>query len=256
MRGHDAQIITATPGPAKDNGTAVHRLPVSRIPRWHTVWNWRALRILQQRLLHGRFDVVHGHSLYSPLPWRPRPRRRLGRHPQGESRREGVGQGTIDQGRTGAIREATHPRPVDAPVAVHRDRPTAESTCPTGTAPCRSFLWGSRLEWHAPGGLCKGTVVHDGRLTVRSSRPLRTREVNRPHGAVRDHGLSFAKTPSGNAALRVRLGGLVARGTARCRSRKRSRHAGFAPGVRPLGTEASGEQRPIHRAGTSPHNVG
>ena len=51
--------------------------------------------------------------------------------------------------------------------------------------------------------------------------------------------LSFATTPSGNAGLRVRLGGLVARGTARCGSRKRSRHAGFAPCVRPLRTEAS-----------------
>ena len=64
-----------------------------------------------------------------------------------------------------------------------------------------------------------------------------------------DEDLSFAKTPSGNAGLRVRLGGLAARGTARCGSRKGSRHAGFAPCVRPLRTEASVEQRPIHRAG-------
>ena len=44
-----------------------------------------------------------------------------------------------------------------------------------------------------------------------------------------DEDLSFAKTPSGNAGLRVRLGGLAARGTARCGSRKGSRHAGFRP---------------------------
>ena len=68
--------------------------------------------------------------------------------------------------------------------------------------------------------------------------------------------LSFAKTPSGNAGRRVRLGGLAARGTERCGSRKGSRHAGFAPCVRPLRTEAGVEQRPIHRAAASPHNVG
>ena len=68
VRGHDAQIITATPGPAEEGGgPPVHRLPVSRVPRWHTVWNWRALRMLQRLLIRERFDVVHGHSLYSPL---------------------------------------------------------------------------------------------------------------------------------------------------------------------------------------------
>jgi glycosyltransferase involved in cell wall biosynthesis len=68
VRGHDAQIITATPGPAEKGGwPTVHRLPVSRVPRWHTVWNWRALRMLQHLLIRERFDVVHGHSLYSPL---------------------------------------------------------------------------------------------------------------------------------------------------------------------------------------------
>jgi glycosyltransferase involved in cell wall biosynthesis len=68
VRGHDAQIITATPGPAEEGGgPVVHRLPVSRVPRWHTVWNWRALHLLQRLLIRERFDVVHGHSLYSPL---------------------------------------------------------------------------------------------------------------------------------------------------------------------------------------------
>ena len=64
--------------------------------------------------------------------------------------------------------------------------------------------------------------------------------------------LSFATTPSGNAGLGVRLGGgLAARGTERCGSQTGSRHAGFAPCVRPLRTEASVEQRPIHHAGAS-----
>ena len=63
--------------------------------------------------------------------------------------------------------------------------------------------------------------------------------------------LSFAKTPSGHEGRRVRLGGLVARKPERiapCRLRSRREN--------PVRTEARVEQRPLHRAAASPHNVG
>jgi glycosyltransferase involved in cell wall biosynthesis len=89
-RGHDVEIITATPGAPVVEGVSVHRLDIgpvlSRIfangqpsPRsqpleiWSLVKHWRAswdrwlVGPLERLIGDGRFDVVHGHSAFSPL---------------------------------------------------------------------------------------------------------------------------------------------------------------------------------------------
>jgi glycosyltransferase involved in cell wall biosynthesis len=66
-RGHEVCIITATPGVASDGDVRIERLPVPLLPRWRTIGGPRALAPLARVLADGRFDVVHGHSVYSPL---------------------------------------------------------------------------------------------------------------------------------------------------------------------------------------------
>jgi glycosyltransferase involved in cell wall biosynthesis len=65
--GHEPQIVTATPGPAQLDGVPVHRLPQSRLPGWDVIWEPSTLEHVRRILLGERFDLVHGHSLYSPL---------------------------------------------------------------------------------------------------------------------------------------------------------------------------------------------
>ena len=63
-RGHEAHVITATPGPAQRH---VHRLGVPLVPGWRVVRSRRALDALHALLAREGYDVVHAHSLYSPL---------------------------------------------------------------------------------------------------------------------------------------------------------------------------------------------
>jgi glycosyltransferase involved in cell wall biosynthesis len=63
-RGHEAHVITATPGPQERH---VHRLGVPLVPGWRVVRSRRALDALHGLLAQQGYDVVHAHSLYSPL---------------------------------------------------------------------------------------------------------------------------------------------------------------------------------------------
>ena len=63
-RGHEAHVITATPGPPQRH---VHRLGVPLVPGWRVVRSRRALDALHALLAREAYDVVHAHSLYSPL---------------------------------------------------------------------------------------------------------------------------------------------------------------------------------------------
>jgi glycosyltransferase involved in cell wall biosynthesis len=63
-RGHEAHVITATPGPAQRH---VHRLGVPLVPGWNVVRSRRALDALHALFAREAYDVVHAHSLYSPL---------------------------------------------------------------------------------------------------------------------------------------------------------------------------------------------
>jgi glycogen synthase len=68
-RGHEPHVITATPGIAQPpyRGVVVHRLGVPLVPGWQVVRNRRALDALHALFARESFDVVHAHSLYSPL---------------------------------------------------------------------------------------------------------------------------------------------------------------------------------------------
>ena len=59
--------MTATPGPSREGGTRVHRLQLPLLPGWKTVRDRRALEMLERLFAREKYDVVHGHSLYSPL---------------------------------------------------------------------------------------------------------------------------------------------------------------------------------------------
>jgi len=66
-RGHDVRVITATPGLPLVDGMWVSRLETRLLPRWGTVFRREALHALEEVLTDGNFDIVHGHSLWSPL---------------------------------------------------------------------------------------------------------------------------------------------------------------------------------------------
>jgi glycosyltransferase involved in cell wall biosynthesis len=66
--GHEPEVITATQGPPRVDGIPVHRLALRLLPGWDVAFTpSAALAQLRERLSRGRFDLVHGHSLYSPL---------------------------------------------------------------------------------------------------------------------------------------------------------------------------------------------
>lgn len=66
-RGHAVHVLTSTGGPAELDGVRVHRLDVQRIPRWNVVLDPRTVRHVRALCERERFDLVHGHSLQSPL---------------------------------------------------------------------------------------------------------------------------------------------------------------------------------------------
>jgi glycosyltransferase involved in cell wall biosynthesis len=63
-RGHEPHVITATPGPSARH---VHRLGVPLVPGWRVVRSRRALDALHALFAREAYDVIHAHSLYSPL---------------------------------------------------------------------------------------------------------------------------------------------------------------------------------------------
>src|SRR4051812_32997529 len=63
-RGHDVHVITATAGAAEGD---VHRLGVPLVPGWRVVRSRRALDAMHALFAREGYDVVHAHSLYSPL---------------------------------------------------------------------------------------------------------------------------------------------------------------------------------------------
>jgi glycosyltransferase involved in cell wall biosynthesis len=67
-RGHEPHVITATRGEAAlGAGVPVHRLDVPLLPGWDVIRDRSTLPVLERLLRRHRFDVVHGHSWYSPL---------------------------------------------------------------------------------------------------------------------------------------------------------------------------------------------
>lgn len=66
-RGHSVEGITSAPGPDRVEGIPVHRLNIRRIPLVDITYEHKALPLLEEKFLAGKFDVIHCHGLYSPL---------------------------------------------------------------------------------------------------------------------------------------------------------------------------------------------
>lgn len=66
-RGHQAHIICATPGRAEVDGIQVHRLDVPLLPMFKTIRSSAALPALEELLRRENFDIVHAHTVLSPL---------------------------------------------------------------------------------------------------------------------------------------------------------------------------------------------
>lgn len=66
-RGHEAHVITATPGPRELDGITVHRLDVPLMPGLDTIRSKRALRPLEALFAREQYDIVHAHTALSPL---------------------------------------------------------------------------------------------------------------------------------------------------------------------------------------------
>ncbi len=65
--GHEPHILTATSGLSDVGGIPVHRLPVPLVPNLGITFRPSDLVLLESLLRRERFDILHGHSLYSPL---------------------------------------------------------------------------------------------------------------------------------------------------------------------------------------------
>jgi glycosyltransferase involved in cell wall biosynthesis len=66
-RGHEAHVITATPGPQELDGIKVHRLDVPLMPGLDTIRSKKALRPLEALLRREQYDIIHSHTALSPL---------------------------------------------------------------------------------------------------------------------------------------------------------------------------------------------
>ncbi|HEY1586318.1 MAG TPA: glycosyltransferase, partial [Polyangia bacterium] len=66
-RGHEAHVITATPGENERDGIIVHRLGVPLMPGLDTIRSRKALRPLEALFVREQYDIVHAHSALSPL---------------------------------------------------------------------------------------------------------------------------------------------------------------------------------------------
>ena len=68
--GHTVEIVTATPGPARVPqlpGVPIHVLDCPLLPRYATVFRPREARALEALFRTRGYDLVHAHSIYSPL---------------------------------------------------------------------------------------------------------------------------------------------------------------------------------------------
>lgn len=69
-QGHDAHIITPFPGPRRQDGIQIHRIPSKQIPKLSLMINPLAFRSLERVLKKGKFDVLHAHSgVVSPFAY-------------------------------------------------------------------------------------------------------------------------------------------------------------------------------------------
>lgn len=69
-QGHDAHIITPFPGPRRQEGIQIHRIPSKQIPKVSLMMNPLAFRALERVLKKGKFDVLHAHSgVVSPFAY-------------------------------------------------------------------------------------------------------------------------------------------------------------------------------------------
>jgi glycosyltransferase involved in cell wall biosynthesis len=66
-RGHEAHVITATPGPDELDGIKVHRLDVPLMPGLATIRSKKALRPLEALFAREQYDIIHAHTALSPL---------------------------------------------------------------------------------------------------------------------------------------------------------------------------------------------
>lgn len=70
QHGHDAHIITPFPGPRRQEGIQIHRIPSKQIPKLGLMANPLAFRALERVLQKGKFDVLHAHSgVVSPFAY-------------------------------------------------------------------------------------------------------------------------------------------------------------------------------------------
>jgi glycosyltransferase involved in cell wall biosynthesis len=66
-RGHEAHVITATPGERELDGVKVHRLDVPLMPGLDTIRSKKALVPLEKLLVREQYDIIHCHTALSPL---------------------------------------------------------------------------------------------------------------------------------------------------------------------------------------------
>lgn len=66
-RGHEAHVITATPGPDELDGVKVHRLDVPLMPGLDTIRSRKALVPLEALFRREQYDIIHAHTALSPL---------------------------------------------------------------------------------------------------------------------------------------------------------------------------------------------
>lgn len=72
QRGHEAHIICSTRGPSaastvETQDLIVHRLDVPLLPLTQTVFNRQAVDALEKVLFRERYDLIHAHTVLSPL---------------------------------------------------------------------------------------------------------------------------------------------------------------------------------------------
>jgi glycosyltransferase involved in cell wall biosynthesis len=67
LRGHEAHVITVTPGERELDGIKVHRLDVPLMPGLDTIRSRKALRPLEALLVREQYDLIHCHTALSPL---------------------------------------------------------------------------------------------------------------------------------------------------------------------------------------------
>jgi glycosyltransferase involved in cell wall biosynthesis len=70
VRGHHVEVICTIPGPPELSdlpGVPVHRLPVKMMPKFETIRDLRCLPMLEQIFRERRFDIIHCHTVISPL---------------------------------------------------------------------------------------------------------------------------------------------------------------------------------------------